>query len=205
MILKKQQEDNTSKEKELATTTTKPSHSLEEYTGTYEHKGYGKINVEVKNDSLWANFTREKAFLKHTHYDIFKPHIVTDNTVNTDDDFGFNFNFKTNDLGDIDGVDLKLEPTLDPLFFSRSPSEIIIDEANLNTFVGTYTLSGAELKVTLENGTLKLLVPQQPKYTLTPVTPTEFIIKGLSGYKAEFSGKNLILHQPNGTFKAVKN
>jgi CubicO group peptidase (beta-lactamase class C family) len=202
--LKKQQQEESNKKEEQATNVSTPSHSIEAYTGTYNNKGYGAITVEVKNDSLWAKFTREKAYLNHTHYDIFKPHLVKGNTVNMEDDLGFNFNFKTNDLGDIDGVHLKLEPTLEPLFFSRSPSEIIIENTKLKTFVGSYILSGSELKVILEDGTLKLHVPQQPLYTLTPVSQNEFIIKGLSGYKAEFNEDRLILHQPNGTFTAVK-
>ncbi|MDT0556143.1 serine hydrolase [Patiriisocius hiemis] len=203
--VKKQQEENKKTEEETKISNSNPTHSLVEYTGKYKHKGYGTINLEVKNDSLWAKFTREKAYLKHTHYDIFKPHLVKNNKVNIEGGLGFNFNFKTNDLGDIDGVHIKLEPTLEPLFFKRSPNEVSVSEAELKKYVGSYYLSGAELKVSLKNKNLTLLVPQQPEYTLIPVKENEFVIKGLSGYKAEFSGKDLILHQPSGTFTATKN
>ena len=49
-----------------------------------------------------------------------------------------------------------------------------------------------------------LLVPGQPEYALIPIKENEFVVKGLSGYKAEFKEAKLILHQPNGTFTAVK-
>lgn len=202
--IKKQQEASKKTKAESTISNTTPSHSLPEYTGKYINKGYGAINIEVVNDSLFAFFPREKAYLNHTHYDIFKPYMVQDNIVETEEGLGFNFNFKTNDLGDIEGAYLKIEPTLESLFFSRSPNEVTISEADLQQFVGSYLLSGAELKVFIKDKNLTLVVPQQPDYTLIPVKENEFVIKGLSGYKAEFSGNKLILHQPNGTFTATK-
>ena len=201
--LKKQKEEQKKTEAESKVANTTPTHSLIEYTGKYEHKGYGTINVEVENDSLWAQFRREKAYLKHTHYDIFEPYLVKGNKVDSDGS-GFNFNFQTDDLGDISGVNLKLEPTLKPLYFKRSPNEVTISIETLNTYAGSYFLSGAELKVSIKDDTLMLLVPGQPEYTLIPIKENEFVVKGLSGYKAEFKEAKLILHQPNGTFTAVK-
>ena len=202
--LKKQQKEKKKTEEESEISNTNPTHNLAEYTGEYSNKGYGTIKVKAENDSLWANFTREKTYLKHTHYDIFKPHLIKNNKIDLKEGIGFNFNFKTNDLGDIDGVYLKLEPTLDPIYFKRSPNEVAISETKLQKYEGSYFLSGTELKVTLKNKNLTLLVPQQPEYTLVPVKENEFIIKGLSGYIAEFKDEKLILHQPNGTFTATK-
>ncbi|HLT53139.1 MAG TPA: hypothetical protein VKZ97_04595, partial [Flavobacteriaceae bacterium] len=55
---------------------------------------------------------------------------------------------------------------------------------------------------------LTLFVPNQPEYTLIPIKEREFSIKGLTGFKAGFEEKdgvlNLVLHQPNGTFFAIK-
>lgn len=181
-----------------------PSHELIDYTGNYTHKGYGTIHLNLVNDSLWANFTREKAYLDHTHFDIFKPRIVKSNKKISEDGIGFNFNFKTNDLGDIEGVYLKLESTLEPLFFKRSPAELTVSKADLEKFAGSYVLSGAELKLSVKNENLILFVPGQPEYTLNPIKANEFIISGLSDYKVEIDGDKLILHQPNGTFTAIK-
>ncbi|WP_347372554.1 serine hydrolase [Aequorivita sp. Q41] len=201
--VKKQQKEKKKKEEESKVAHTTPTHSLAEFTGKYTHKGYGTLTVEVKNDSLWANFTREKAYLKHTHYDVFKPFMLSDNKVDTDD-LGFNFNFQTNDLGDIEAVRLKLEPTLEALVFTRIPDAAAVSKETLRTYVGSYLLSGTELKVSLKGENLLLLVPGQPEYTLIPIKENEFSIKGLSGYKAAFKDENLILHQPNGVFTATK-
>lgn len=203
----KQQKENKKKEKDSKFENKKPTHSLTEYTGKYTHKGYGTFQIEIINDSLWANFTREKAFVKHEHYDIFKPYLLKDNKVSPND-LGFNFNFETNDLGDIEAVKIKLEPTLDPIVFTRIPNIAVISVETLNKYIGSYLLSGIELKVGLKKDDLILFVPGQPEYILNAVNENEFIIKGLSDYKVEFKEKegklNLILHQPNGTFSAIK-
>ncbi|MGY0393215.1 serine hydrolase [Bizionia sp. KMM 8389] len=205
--IKKQQKEKKQEEEKNKISNTTPSHNLAEYTGKYTHKGYGTMTLEVKNDSLWTNFTREKAYLKHIHYDIFKAYLVKDNKVSSNE-LGFNFNFQTNDLGDIESVKLKMEPALDALVFSRTPTEITIPKEALNKLTGSYLISGAEIKISLENDNLRLLVPGQPEYTLIPIKENEFSIKGLSGYKTVFEEKdgklNLVFHQPNGIFTAVK-
>ncbi len=187
---------------------TKPSHSLVEYTGKYNHLGYGDFTITYDNDSLWAQFTRRKTYLSHTHYDIFKPYFVEEKKVDTTSNLGINFNFKTNDIGDIASVDIKLEPTLEPISFNRTPSAVSVGTEKLESYVGVYVLGGAELKVSLKGDNLMLFVPGQPEYTMIATKESEFAIKGLDGYKARFDNKdgklNLILLQPNGTFTATK-
>ena len=205
--LKKQEEEETQEQEDGIIPNTNPTHSLTEYTGDYTHQGYGTFKIEVKNDSLWSHFPREKAYLKHTHYDIFKLYLIDDNTLDLDD-LGFNFNFQTNEIGDIESVKIKFEPTLEPIVFKRTPVEIAVSTDVLNKFVGSYLLSGMELKVSIKKEKLNLLVPGQPEYILIPIKENEFSITGLSGYKAVFQEKdgklNLVLHQPNGIFTAVK-
>ncbi len=122
--IKEQQREKKKEEEESEVANTTPAHSLVEYTGKYTNLGYGTFKIEVKNDSLWVSFPREKAYLEHTHYDIFKPYLVKDNTITPDQYPGFNFNFQSNDLGDIESVKLKLEPTLEPLLFKKSKEHL---------------------------------------------------------------------------------
>ena len=187
---------------------TKPSHSLAEYTGKYHHPAYGTFKIESENDSLWAQFPRERIYLKHTHYDIFAPHMVKDGKVDTLSGAGFNFNFSTSDLGDIASANMKFEATLDPISFKRTPEEVTVSSEVLNGYVGTYILSGMELRVSIKEEKLRLFVPGQPEYTLVPTKENEFIIKGLIGYKTRFDDKDgvfsLVLIQPNGNFTATK-
>lgn len=209
--MEKAKEDQKKSEAEKESNTvpnTQPSHSLVEYTGKYNHPGYGTFTIEYKNDSLWAQFVRERVYLNHLHYDIFEALTVKDNKVDTTSGGGLNFNFRTNDLGDIESASMKFEPTLDPLTFKRTPAEAKVSAETLESYVGTYTLGGADLNVYMKEEKLTLFVPGQPEYMLIPIGKNEFIVKGLTGYKVRFEEKGntsqMLLIQPNGTFPATK-
>ncbi|GAB3218207.1 serine hydrolase [Algoriphagus aestuariicola] len=133
---KEQQAKSKEDDKSSKIPNTRPSHSLVEYTGKYEHPGYGAFKVELANDSLWAQFTRQRTYLSHTHYDVFALYPVKDGKVDTLSTVGINVNFQTNDLGDIAGADIKAEPTLDPLFFTRSPETATVTEDTLEKLRG---------------------------------------------------------------------
>ncbi|WP_405608575.1 serine hydrolase [Polaribacter sp. Asnod1-A03] len=206
--LRESQKKAKENEKSSIILNTKPSHSLIEYAGKYNHPGYGDFKIKLQNDSLFAHFIIKKMYLSHKHYDVFKPYLIEDNKLDTISDLGIHFNFQTNNLGDISSAKLKLEPTLDDIIFKRTPEEVDITKETLNKYAGLYSLSGNELKVFLKEEKLMLFVPGQPEYTLTPIKENEFIIKGLTGYKARFeinkNTLNLVLIQPNGTFTAIK-
>ena len=55
----------------LKVTNTKPSHNLADYTGVYEHKAYGKIDIGVQGDHLQFKFRLWDLPLDHFHYDQF--------------------------------------------------------------------------------------------------------------------------------------
>ena len=205
---KEQQQKSKEEEKANTVSNTQPSHTLAEYTGKYHHPGYGTFRIIFESDSLWAQFPREKMYLGHKHYDIFMPYFVKDGRVDPESEFPLNFNFQTNDMGDISALKIKVEPTLDPISFTRSPEEVEVAEEKLESLAGGYDLSGTELKVSVQEKQLRLLVPGQPEYTLIPTGENEFAIKGLSGFKVRFEEKSeglkMILIQPNGTFTATK-
>ncbi|TXF91765.1 serine hydrolase [Neolewinella aurantiaca] len=210
MLDKLMEQQKTAKANKLSSrvANTSPSHTLNEYTGVYHHPGYGAFSITLKNDSLWGQLPREKIYLKHLHYDVFETVPVTNGIVADEEDGGLNLNFQANDQGDITGAKIKLEPTLDPISFTRTPTVTEVSSDVLASYAGSYALAGAALKVSLADGGLTLLVPGQPEYTLSPVSKNEFVIKGLPGYKAKFdttsSPVKLILIQPNGTFSAEK-
>ncbi|SFT85087.1 CubicO group peptidase, beta-lactamase class C family [Algoriphagus locisalis] len=206
--IKEQQKEAKEKQESSTVPNTQPSHALVEYTGKYNHPGYGTFQIEFKNDSLWAQFPRERLYLKHRHYDVFEPYLVKENEVDTLAGLGVNFNFRSDEFGDIESANVKFEPTLEPLTFKRTPAEAKVSLEMLETYVGTYSLSGTDLKISLKDEALTLFVPGQPEYSLTPTQENEFIVKGLPGYKVRFEEKegvlNMLLIQPNGTFAAVK-
>jgi CubicO group peptidase (beta-lactamase class C family) len=208
--MEKQQELATSSSRPSQKKNTKPSHSLYEYTGTYQNPGYGKMRVVVERDSLIAR-TKLKAFwLKHYHYDVFIPYEKNDGRIDTTQQIGLRFNFKTSDDGEIGSLAAKLEPALEPLEFKRKPNAMAIDKEALQAYVGEYVLGGVTAKFyTKEGSTLYLFVPGQPDYELLATDKHTFILKIMEGFKIKFTetaGKitEATFVQPNGTFVAKR-
>jgi CubicO group peptidase (beta-lactamase class C family) len=50
---------------------TKPSHSIDEYTGVFENPGYGTINIERQGESLKLTYNNVEYILKHKYDDVF--------------------------------------------------------------------------------------------------------------------------------------
>lgn len=191
---------------------THPSHELQAYTGNYSHSGYGQFEIKNQLDSLFANFKLKKYYLKHVHYDVFEPFEVSKTGIDTTDTGPLRFNFITSDAGEIASVRMKMEGALDhPIEFDHEPNEIDVDLATLEKYTGEYDLSGTEIKVYIKNeNTLYLFVAGQPEYEVIPTDKHIFTFKTLDGFKVEFkesddeSINQLILRQPNGTFKATR-
>ncbi|MEL1245672.1 serine hydrolase [Flavobacterium sp. DGU11] len=210
----KEAEEKAKKEpaKKEETANHTPSHPLDDYTGLFTNPGYGTFEIVKKNDSLFAVFKQTRFYLKHKHYDIFSPYDAKDKVIDTSEDSdGMFMNFTTNDAGEISGVKLKVESSLDhPIEFKRTPKEVAVEADVLNKYIGDYEISGMTVKVSVKENKLYLFVPGQPEYELTPTSETMYVITTLDGYKAEFipgdNGKikELTLHQPNGKFTAVK-
>ncbi|MBS1680586.1 MAG: serine hydrolase [Bacteroidetes bacterium] len=191
---------------------TKPSHVLEEFEGKYSHPGYGTFSIVAKHDSLFATLGKQKLWLKHFHYDVFQSFIIDkQNKIDTADKVQIQFNFRTNNLGDIESASVNLEAALTkPIEFSHQPSIKEIKPEELKKYVGEYELGTVVAKVyTKAEKTLFLFVPGQPEYELVYLGNDKFSIKILSGYKVEFQQSNGVITgcafvQPNGTFKAKK-
>lgn len=190
---------------------TKPSHVAQEYIGKYAHSGYGEFDVSVENDSLFANFTLKKLYLKHYHYDVFEPFEVTKTGIDTADSGPLRLNFETNNSGDISLVKIKVEATLDAIEFKRTPNTINVDKETLERYTGTFELSGTPIKVYTKNDdTLFLFVAGQPEYELLATDKHKFSFKTLEGFKVEFTESEdksiniMTLYQPNGTFKTTR-
>ncbi len=190
---------------------TRPSHSLYEYTGTYHHPGYGTFNLTAERDSLFARTKHKTMWLRHYHYDVFIPYEKNKGKVDTTASVNFRFNFITDEHGDIAAALIKLEPTVDALEFKRTPLKTEVSRELLERYSGAYELPGVTARFYLkeQEANLYLLVPGQPEYELIPTGKHIFAIKGLDGYKVQFTEAagnitEAAFIQPNGTFVAKR-
>lgn len=189
---------------------TRPTHVLYEFTGTYEHPGYGQFEVVVERDSLFAKTKLKTLWLKHYHYNVFIPFEKQNGKIDTTQNQTLRFNFRTNDAGDIASVHVKFEPATDPLEFRRTPKSLSLGKEQLQVYVGEYELASVTVKFYLKEHSLCLFVPGQPEYELLPTENHVFLIKPLEGFKVKFTegedGKitEATFIQPNGTFVAKR-
>lgn len=80
---------------------TKPSLPLESYTGTYEHKAYGKAEVQKQGDKLTLKAGKIQGEMIHWHFDTFQ--FASDEF----DDFPFMASFTLNAQGKVDRMKIE--------------------------------------------------------------------------------------------------
>jgi len=207
----KEQEEVKEKSEKSNVKNTKPSHVLQDYTGSYSNLGYGSFDIKAKNDSLFAYFKLKTAYLKHYHYDVFDIYEITKTGIDTTNAGLIKANFSTNDAGDISNLKMKMEQALDhSIKFKRKPNTIEVDSETLKKYTGDFELASTPIKIYIKKEKLYLFVSGQPEYELLATDKHKFVFKVLDGYKVEFvesedGSFNLItLIQPNGTFKVKR-
>lgn len=190
---------------------TRPSHTLIDYTGFYENKGYGKFDIVVENDSLFATLNGDKIYIHHHHYDTFELIDYVEGKADTTQiGNALKVTFTTNTTGDIDFLKADIEQMTDAIAFKRTPNSLDVDAKTLEQYVGTYDLMGTEIKAYIKDeNVLYVFVPGQPEYELIPTALHKFNFKVLEGFKIEFLETDgnidqVKFIQPNGTFVAKK-
>lgn len=187
---------------------TKPSRILAEYTGSYEHPGYGKMEIDLKNDTLFVQTGLLGGFLEHKDYDTFNMYLIYQGEPNKDD--AFPIQFVSNMTGDISGLKAPFEPALDPIEFKRTPKENELSMDDLKKYEGAYLVMGVqEVKIYIKEEKLYAFVPNQPEYELVNIGEYEFNLKVLEGFKVKFEEKDgeiiaVSFIQPNGTFRGER-
>jgi len=100
-------------------TDTQPSHPLEDYTGDFEHPGYGIVSIAIKDQQLTATYNAIFYELKHYHYDSFE--LLSESFV-----LGENFkllSFFNDPKGTIQRLSIPLESKVKDIVFERIPDQ----------------------------------------------------------------------------------
>jgi CubicO group peptidase (beta-lactamase class C family) len=173
---------------------TKPSHALEDYVGEFAHPAYGVVTVTRGDKELNFEFNGIKMPLSHFHYDRF-------DTPDDEEDGKFSLNFRTNPMGEIEGVEISLDEAA-VTFMRRVPPALSTD-TTLQAYAGTYiTPSGGKAVVTFQPGK-GLSIRGGPD--LQPWRPQQFRVKEFPDLVISFTvegGKVLAMRQrdPSGEF-----
>ena len=158
---------------------TKPSHSLSDYTGDFEHPGYGVIKITEKDGKLQMSFPLYSMPLEHFHYDRFD--------TSDDERWGkLSFNFATNSDGDIESTSISIDEGA--VTFVRKPVQH--DAATLAKLAGTYeNPTGQKFEIAVRNGEL-FLAFAPPGTKLLPYKGMRFRAKGFPDESYEFVSEN---------------
>jgi CubicO group peptidase (beta-lactamase class C family) len=185
---------------------TKPSHALPEYTGEYDHPGYGIIRIGQDSDRLLATFNTTTTPLEHWHYDIF-------NAPERDGDEALantRFNFQTDLDGNISTVAIQLAPQVKEIVFTKKPNSTLSDTNYIVRFTGKYDLSGHKLTIGLKGALLTLDIPGEPQYQLVPNLDGGFTLKEAKQLSLKFvtdnSGKvtSALFKRPSGVVTILR-
>jgi CubicO group peptidase (beta-lactamase class C family) len=210
-ILKKQREEGEKeaaeakkKEGEGRVEGTSPSHVLEDYAGDYSHPGYGVLHIKAGEDGLELSYNDIQYSMSHFHYDVFQ---CQNEMMDITQKLAFELDIK----GNVAGVAVPLETSVEPIVFRKMPEKTMRERAFLEQFVGEYLLNKVVVNIRLKNqDMLFLLVEGQPEYELDPYQGAQFNLKGISGVSIEFildeSGVVTAakITQPEGVFTAKK-
>lgn len=187
---------------------TQPSHPLEDYTGRFEHPGYGILTIEKDATGKELTFIYNGIVtpLEHWHYDIFSG-------KKSDKEFffeSFKLDFVTGPDGEITGVRAAMEPAEEPFVFARLGDAKLSDASFLEKLVGEFAIEAQPVRFALVGSTLTATLPGQPVYELEPTRDGTFRIKTLPGFTIQFiPGANGAFDearfvQPNGVFVAKR-
>jgi CubicO group peptidase (beta-lactamase class C family) len=193
-------------EKHRARRSDAPSRALEDYVGDYAHPAYGRIAIAIAGDGLGFAYRGLSGAMAHRHYDAFelpeRPDTLWPGKLA--------ITFLYDREGEIDRLAAPFEPQVADIVFQRAPHGEALDPKFRQRCVGVYR-GAIEHRVALEaDGELSLSPTGQPTYRLDPYRGRIFAIRGLKGYRVEFSRDEkgvvttIIFHQPDGTFRAER-
>lgn len=160
---------------------TNPAHPLGDYTGVYQHPGYGKLVVSIENKKLLFKFNHISTPLEHWHYETFNARRGTDPTFED-----MKLTFRTDVNGMVATLEIPLEPTLDEIVFQKQPDPKYFDPDYLLRFTGGYNLTGQTIQVYLKGDSLALVLPGQPEYILIPDLGGEFYLDKVRAIRVKF-------------------
>ena len=181
---------------------TSPAHKLDEYAGDYRHPGYGDLKVTLKGSQLGFIYNSIATPLAHWHYETFNGGKAEDPAFED-----MKLTFRTDVNGNVVGVAVPFEPSLDDIYFDKKPDARLSDPAYLKSLVGAYTLASQTVTVSLKGNGLTIYVPGQPVYDLVPEVGGEFSLKQAKIIRVRFQEDakaqvtGVEVSQPGGVFE----
>ena len=155
---------------------TSPTLALDKYAGAYKDEMYGDAKVAVQNGKLVLTTPGFVGDLDHWNYDTFQITWRERSLGKALVTFTLNARGKVDEMK-LPDLQISFKRGSDP---ADTTAGVKLSEADLSKFAGKYEAKVPPIEISIEmvGGLLKAVVPGQPVYTLTPVSPTRFRIEG---------------------------
>jgi hypothetical protein len=160
---------------------TVPAHKLDEYAGDYRHPGYGELKVTLQGGKLGFVYHGIATPLAHWHYETFNGLKAEDPAFED-----MKLTFRTDANGNVVGVSIPFEASVDDINFVKKPDARLFDPAYLKTLLGAYALPTQTVTVGLKGDVLTLSIPGQTVYDLVPEVGGEFSLKVAKVVRVKF-------------------
>ena len=175
---------------------------LAAYAGDYEHPGYGVLSIAADGATLRPRLGTLDLSMAHRHYETFdlEWHELGDQS------HIFPLMFLSGPDGDITGLTVPFEPSVDPLRFDRLPEAAALDPEVLGRLTGAYAMGPVEIVVALRGDrVLTVAAPGTPPLELEPGRGLRFGVKGQPAITVEFEVDDAgavtrLVAQPLGIF-----
>ena len=162
-----------------------PARALDDYVGTYEHAGYGKITVRLAanaaDQTLECSLNDVDLALARKRFDAFTATAITPMPPGAGT---FTVIFNPDASGDIGSLGMTLEATMPPIAFARASDKIAPEV--LRTLPGKYVSAIATLTITLKGDKLFAELPGQGELELAPRRGLTFEVAAAPGQTLEF-------------------
>lgn len=179
-----------------------PSRPLSEYAGRYRHPAYDVFEFRVDGDALvpvWHEL--DGITLRHRDvdsWDLFLGGHYEQTPISVV--------FRSGPDG-ITGVEIALEPAVEPILFTREPPELTAEQ--LDRLTGTYALGPLTLVVSAGPDGLVAEVAGGKATSLRALDETHFDVPGSAGTRLEFvldgaGAVESVVVEPAGVFRPVE-
>ena len=189
---------------------THPSHELTEYSGEFEHPGYGVLAIRLDSTQgtprLMMKLNDVERPLQHFHYDTFQ---VPENPLDSFEKL--RVTFPTDSQGEVATAQANLEANVREIVFTRRAEKRMFESSFLRQFTGEYDAPAQPWTVALAGeNTLQLVFPGAPPRKLIPRHGTRFDVEGLTGVTMEFKQdaagrvQEAVVYTPDSAFVVPK-
>lgn len=194
--------------------THPPTHSLKEFSGTYENEPFGTVEIIFRDGRLWLKFYTREYELEHVRFNVFKAKYREDMSFLQRLEYrSLLVQFCLNVNGRIDRLTIPLDNQVNAFEFIRTATAAVPDRLKdvdyFSQYTGKYDLMGDIVVVRILQDKLIAVTADGEKNELIPLKENVFTVKGNPEFSVHFIIEDqkvdaFDFKRPDGVFQGKK-